>query len=48
MIYIKLCLIANRHGRKILFRRKKQEDTKWNYVTMELNCPLCQGHFELV
>ena len=35
MIYIKLCLIANRHGRKILFRRKKQEDTKWNYVTME-------------
>mgnify|MGYP006951588287 CR=1 FL=1 len=23
MIYIKLCLIANRHGRKILFRRKK-------------------------
>ena len=36
MIYIKLCLIANRHGRKILFRRKKQEDTKWNYVTMVL------------
>ena len=38
MIYIKLCLIANRHGRKILFRRKKQEDTKWNYVTMEHWC----------
>ena len=38
MIYKKLCLIETDIGGKILFRRKKQEDTKWNYVTMEHWC----------